>query len=60
MELQYENGAHRDNFLRVADRSDNIRQGRPKAGEFGSYQGSRLLQPLSAALPALWTRTPVL
>jgi hypothetical protein len=52
MEFSHENGAHRDNFLRAADGSDNSWRPR-KAGESGSHQGSRLLQlPLSADLPA--------
>ena len=45
----YENGAHRDNFRRAADRSDNSWR-RQKASEFGSDQGSRLLQCVSADL----------
>src|SRR6478672_4337754 len=51
MEVSDENGAHRDNFLRAADSSDSIWR-RRKAGKFGSNQGSRLLQSVSAALSA--------
>jgi hypothetical protein len=52
MEFSYENGAHRDNFLRAADGSDNSWR-RRKAGQSGNHQSSRLLQlPLSADLPA--------
>ena len=35
MEVSDENGAHRDNFRRAADRSDNSWR-RRKAGEFGN------------------------
>jgi hypothetical protein len=52
METQYENGAHRDNFLRAADLSDNSWRQR-KDGEAGSHHGSRLLPyALSADLSA--------
>jgi len=50
MELSDENGSHRDNFLRAADRSDNSWRRQRKTGEFGSDQGSRLLRFLSAGL----------
>jgi hypothetical protein len=51
MEVSDENGAHRDNFWRAADRSDNSWRCQRKTGEFGSDQGSRLLRSLSAGLP---------
>jgi hypothetical protein len=40
MEVSDENDAHRDNFLRAADRGDISWGRRRKAGEFGSHQGS--------------------
>jgi len=51
MEVSDENGAHRDNFRRAADRSDNSWRCQRKTGEFGSDQGRRLLRSLSAGLP---------
>jgi hypothetical protein len=50
MEISYENGAHRDHYVRAADRSDNSRRLQQKAGESGGYQGSRLLHGMSADL----------
>ena len=48
LKYEYESGAHCDHFLLAADGSDN--SWRPKAGKFGSHQGSRLLLYVSAAL----------
>ena len=49
-EFPHENGAHRDNFVCAADRSDNSWRFKQKAGQSGSQQGGRLLLYVPADL----------
>jgi hypothetical protein len=49
--LSHENNPYRNSFLLATNRNNNHWRRRQKAGEFGNYQGSRLLFTLSAALP---------
>ena len=53
MEFPYEGQMHRHSFFRAANRINKSWQPRRKVGEFGDYQGSRLLRSaLSADLPS--------